>query len=579
MRTRPETPSPHERPGVHPGLLQRKCACGAATGRCARCDEQKLSVRRKADGSQSRPTVPASVHETLRSPGRGLDAGTRSFMESRFGHDFSRVRVHADAQASESAADVSARAYTVGRDVVFARGQYAPQSGAGRRLLAHELAHTIQQTGGAGVGLPAGGLEVGPAADSYEREADAAADAALSQTGHTGASPLARAAAPAARLQRQPDDKAKPGGDASKTATVVASPLAGAKQVKWRFNYKTQKEAQDVLDRVRALRVKADDVVAEGKLFTFHYYPLSKEEAQAAAVSMQKQVGDKHTAAAKEDKFARSWYVTVTPKCPEAIPPRPGYRIWKTCFPGEAAAKAQVSKFTAVKVTAEVYKVDDKQFGVYYKALSEAEAKAAGEAEASKRVGHKEGMYKVTAGERKDLDTFTYTTKTQCPPDYDNLGTFTVTSYVLANEREFSDKVMVKDPCGLKGEFRERFLNETEKAPYGVTMEGSGKSLDGRYIHYNSGKKCFEVVGCAQTATSGVCATAGRTAAVNFKFIPKGTAIFIEDIGERVGEDTGGDFKGSARKIDIYQGEDMSGAEANRLTYGDKLVCKKKKKP
>src|SRR5205085_5888863 len=74
-----------------------------------------------------------------------LDTETRTFMEIRFGHDFSRVRVHADSQAEQSAKAVHARAYTVGRHIVFGAGQYAAHSHAGRSLLAHELAHTIQQ--------------------------------------------------------------------------------------------------------------------------------------------------------------------------------------------------------------------------------------------------------------------------------------------------------------------------------------------------------------------------------------------------------------------------------------------------
>ena len=67
-------------------------------------------------------------------------------MESRFGHDFSQVRVHTDTRAAESARAVNARAYTVGRNVVFGSGQYAPGSGEGQRLLAHELTHVVQQS-------------------------------------------------------------------------------------------------------------------------------------------------------------------------------------------------------------------------------------------------------------------------------------------------------------------------------------------------------------------------------------------------------------------------------------------------
>jgi len=89
--------------------------------------------------------APPVVGEVLRSPGETLDAETRSLMESRFGRDFGDVRVHADELAAESARSVNALAYTVGRDIVFDAGQYAPGTSAGERLLAHELAHVAQQ--------------------------------------------------------------------------------------------------------------------------------------------------------------------------------------------------------------------------------------------------------------------------------------------------------------------------------------------------------------------------------------------------------------------------------------------------
>src|SRR5205823_1825863 len=89
--------------------------------------------------------VPPIVHEVLRSPGEPLDRETRAFMEPRFGHDFSQVRVHTDDRALKSALAVNALAYTVGRDVVFAAERYRPGTVEGRRLLAHELTHTIQQ--------------------------------------------------------------------------------------------------------------------------------------------------------------------------------------------------------------------------------------------------------------------------------------------------------------------------------------------------------------------------------------------------------------------------------------------------
>ena len=100
---------------------------------------------RSGDGGQLE--APPIVHEVLRSPGPPLDVATSALMEPRFGHDFSRVRIHADAKAAESAQAIGARAYTVGRDIVFGAGQYAPRTSAGQRLLAHELTHVLQQNG------------------------------------------------------------------------------------------------------------------------------------------------------------------------------------------------------------------------------------------------------------------------------------------------------------------------------------------------------------------------------------------------------------------------------------------------
>jgi hypothetical protein len=129
--------------------VQRACACGGTCSDCknAQHDDEHAHVQMKAEGpgSSGGMDAPPIVHNVLRSPGQPLDAATRAFMEPRFGHDFSGVRVHTDARAAESASAVGARAYTAGRDVVFGAGEFAPGSGAGQKLLGHELAHVVQQ--------------------------------------------------------------------------------------------------------------------------------------------------------------------------------------------------------------------------------------------------------------------------------------------------------------------------------------------------------------------------------------------------------------------------------------------------
>lgn len=171
--------------------VNAKCACGAFNGKagttCSRCAapvvQFKLSVgaaddvfEREADRiaeqvtagtrvaghrtlvagaavrrhseqrPQGAPAAPSLVHDVLQGIGTPMEPAIRTDMEGRFGHDFSRVRIHADTAAAASARMLGARAYTSGYDIVFGAGHYAPRTSPGRRLLAHELTHVLQQT-------------------------------------------------------------------------------------------------------------------------------------------------------------------------------------------------------------------------------------------------------------------------------------------------------------------------------------------------------------------------------------------------------------------------------------------------
>ncbi|MFZ0544804.1 MAG: DUF4157 domain-containing protein [Candidatus Promineifilaceae bacterium] len=134
-----------------PQVQRKTCACGKPAGPDGLCDDcrrkKQLGIQRKAKGEGGQTAVPANVHKVLQQPGRPLDSSTRQFMESRFGQRFEGVRVHTGGEAAESARSLNARAYTVGRNLVFGGGEYTPGTVTGRRLLAHELAHVIQQGG------------------------------------------------------------------------------------------------------------------------------------------------------------------------------------------------------------------------------------------------------------------------------------------------------------------------------------------------------------------------------------------------------------------------------------------------
>ncbi|HET7229579.1 MAG TPA: DUF4157 domain-containing protein [Longimicrobium sp.] len=97
-----------------------------------------------ASAPPTRPAVASLSTDAATGEGRPLDPATRGWFEPRFGHDFGRVRVHAGARAGASARALNADAYTLGSDIVFAPGRYAPHTSAGRALLAHELAHVAQ---------------------------------------------------------------------------------------------------------------------------------------------------------------------------------------------------------------------------------------------------------------------------------------------------------------------------------------------------------------------------------------------------------------------------------------------------
>lgn len=180
---------------------------GALQRKCAHCEEEEEQARRmqRQEAGAGPASAPPIVHDVLNSPGRPLDGGVRSFLEPRFGHDFSGVRIHTDSRAAESARSVNALAYTVGRDIVFASGQFAPESPDGKRLLAHELTHVVQQQQWGGpasmAANPVPGATLPLIASGHspaEREADLLADRVMA--GHSVAG--RRLAVPAGRMHR-----------------------------------------------------------------------------------------------------------------------------------------------------------------------------------------------------------------------------------------------------------------------------------------------------------------------------------------------------------------------------------------
>ena len=167
-------------------------ALALAAGRTDTLHPAAVMHLQRAAGNDSVSSLLEADHEEEPSPVRGvvgsssgqpLDRSTREFMEGRMGHDFGDVRVHTDATASDSARSVNAQAYTVGSDIVFQSGTYAPDTDGGRHVLAHELTHVVQQRSGPVDGTPApGGIKISHPSDSFEQAAERSAGEVMSQT-------------------------------------------------------------------------------------------------------------------------------------------------------------------------------------------------------------------------------------------------------------------------------------------------------------------------------------------------------------------------------------------------------------
>jgi len=226
--------------------LQRQCACGGA---CAKCQEEE---QQRALQRSSASRAPSDFDGIPATQGEPLDTAARRPLESHFGADLGDVRVHTGSQAAESAGKLDALAYTAGRDIYFAAGMYAPASHGGRRLLAHEVAHVVQQGSGKEPAIAtkaAHGVKIGAPDDPLEEEAEKKAEEFMSgpQPGQPADDEQRKRREPpgAVRrfIQRQPLDPANTAAwdwydsswhrkDPSYLQTVGAAPGAAAAMAK-----------------------------------------------------------------------------------------------------------------------------------------------------------------------------------------------------------------------------------------------------------------------------------------------------------------------------------------------------------
>jgi hypothetical protein len=274
---------------VATNVLRRKCACGSHSmgGECDACRKKAESHAHWSNASGS-DEAPGIVHDVLRAPGVSLDRATRDYFEPRFGHDFSNVRVHADERAQASARAVDASAYTVGSHVVFGRGAYTPHTALGRDLLAHELAHVVQQ--GQSHAAASSALRIGDASSGAEFEADRMAhdvvsDPALQRVAAVQTS-LARSKAPDApkcpATHTMADDVYKALGEAWAKSGHGGSTVAehGGRIVTDKAGKRVIRTGGGGSGSISLPPEKTGDVT----LGTFHTHPYSKSEGSNLGV-------------------------------------------------------------------------------------------------------------------------------------------------------------------------------------------------------------------------------------------------------------------------------------------------------
>jgi hypothetical protein len=272
-----------------PQHIQRQCgACASGQVHCRTCAEEE-EIQRKPLASTITPLIQRQRHfeevgeqgeapsltegtpswlpsaltdvqahiQPLRGDGQPLPEATRAFFEARFNYDFSHVRTHSDLQASETAQTVNARAFTLGSDVFFRAGEYAPESATGQRLLAHELTHVVQQTS-----------SLAPATATIQRQA-APAEAAAARTEEVTTPGLIVEDAATALTPGQMKKSAFLAELRSEVCTVAEAALAGTGQTtdgcpylnSW-FSYYSQQDSQHIERAIRRYAPEAAGVPA-----------------------------------------------------------------------------------------------------------------------------------------------------------------------------------------------------------------------------------------------------------------------------------------------------------------------------
>jgi len=254
----------------------------------------------------------------------------------------------------------------------------------------------------------------------------------------------------------------------------------------------------------------------------------------------------------------------VGPLCFDGIVLPPGWKAVRRCFAAIDSANDIVRQLRKGHLHATTEKTPGGQYAVRYQPMTEVQARAEGTVALASRRPHGSDIYQLEVEAQDIVDGYAWRVTMPCPDGWTDAGSFKLTAYVLAQERDFPASPTVDDPCGLEGTYPSKFLFGE-----GVRMQGSGITNDGQILHFR-GNNCFEQLDCARTAV-GRCAKTGRTIAVDPKVISLGSEVLVEDIGYRIAEDTGGAIRGA--HIDVYYGTTLRLRQAWAHTREDRKIC------
>ena len=237
--------------------------------------------------------VRPNVEKVLNSGrGQSLDPVTQAEMEARFGHDFSKVRVYTDQAAANSADAIAATAYTVGQDIAFGAGRYAPATPTGRHLLAHELVHVVQQS--AGPHLRSGytdELAVGEPNDAAETAADQAAADPMSPASVTAPQSAVNVGQSPIMVQRQPvQGKRPPLPDEIRSEITSDTDRIVAKLNAWSLTFDDQAEIVGIIKKYHAADQELKTALKESPGYLDHFVSKLKQRTMTRTSMFQEQL-------------------------------------------------------------------------------------------------------------------------------------------------------------------------------------------------------------------------------------------------------------------------------------------------